>query len=68
MKYEELKNLLMDISYATGFTVYYDNKYRTYDLQLYRNRRRTIRVSLCNSLDECYEKVKKRIEEVQGDD
>lgn len=57
MNYDEFKNKLMRIPYATGFSVYYNKKYGTYSVYLYRHMKRTIKVSLCSNFDECYKKI-----------
>ena len=63
MEYDELKEKLLEIPYATGFSIYYSRKYNTYNVKLYRNRRRTVEAMLCTTFDECYDKIKKKLME-----
>ena len=67
MNYEELKDKLLEVKYATGMTVYYNKKYKKYTVKLHRNRRFTIEAR-GETLDECYEKILLKLEKERAGD
>ena len=65
MNYEELRDKLLKVKYATGVSVYYNKKYERYTVKLHRNRRWTIEAN-GKTFDECYTKILMRLQKERG--